>query len=274
MAKLMLGSREITPAILSVGIPRSIESNTYKMPSILTDFKLPSSATTLGDYALAYAFRGHTVLTSIDLSKVTTVNTGSLLYTFYGCTGLTGTMDLSGMTTANKGSALSYTFYGCNYITGLNLSNLSTVTGSSVCAQIARGCTRLSSANFSNLTQIGTNSSAANYGHFSYAFYGTAITELTFPKLTAIYCTGGTTASYGTFSYNNTLQKLYFPKLTTIEYGSGASSSNRNAVKNLFSNCTNLTELHFAEANKSSIEASSGYSTLWAASNATAYFDL
>lgn len=273
MAKLMLGTREITPVILSNGIPRSIESNTYRMPSTLTEFKLPASATTLGDYALAYALRGDTSLTSIDLSHVTTLNAGSLTYAFYGCTGLTGIIDLSGITTANKGSGISCAFYNCTNITGLNLSNLTTVTGSNVCSQIARGCSNLESVDFSNLTQIGTNNSSGNYGHFSYAFYNTKITELRFPKLTAIYSTGGSTVSYGTFAYNNKLKKIYFPKVTTINYGSGASSSNQASIKNMFSNCTDLTEIHFAEANQAAIEAAPGYSTAWA-SSATIYFDL
>lgn len=273
MAKLMLGTREITPVILSNGIPRSIENNTYRMPSTLTEFKLPASATTLGDYALAYAFRGATSLTSIDLSHVTTLNTSSLVYAFYGCTGLTGIIDLSGITTANKASGLSYTFYGCTGITGLNLSNLTTVTATNVCYQIARGCSNLESVDFSNLTQIGTNNSSGNYGHFSYAFYGTKITELRFPKLTAIYSTGGSTASYGTFSYNNKLKKIYFPKVTTINYGSGASSANQASISNMFSNCAALTEIHFAAVNQAAIEAAPGYSTAWA-SSATIYFDL
>ena len=69
---------------------------------------------------------------------------------------------------------------------------------------------------------------------------------------------------------------MYFPKLTTITYGSGASSTNQNACKNVFNGCTSLTELHFGSANQSAIEATSGYSTAWGrgAGNVTIYFDL
>ena len=69
---------------------------------------------------------------------------------------------------------------------------------------------------------------------------------------------------------------MYFPKLDTITYGTGASSSNQNACKNIFYNCSSLTELHFGAANQAAIEASPGYSTAWGrgAGNVTIYFDL
>jgi hypothetical protein len=69
---------------------------------------------------------------------------------------------------------------------------------------------------------------------------------------------------------------MYFPKLDTITYGTGASTTNQNACKNIFYKCSSLTELHFAAANRTAIEASPGYSTAWGrgASNVTIYFDL
>ena len=69
---------------------------------------------------------------------------------------------------------------------------------------------------------------------------------------------------------------MYFPKLDTITYGTGASSSNQNACKYIFANCSSLTELHFGVANQAAIEASPGYSTAWGrgAGNVTIYFDL
>jgi hypothetical protein len=68
---------------------------------------------------------------------------------------------------------------------------------------------------------------------------------------------------------------LYFPKLTTITYGTGASTANKNACKNIFYWCSALTELHFAATNKTAIEATDGYATKWAApSTCTIYFDL
>jgi hypothetical protein len=130
---------------------------------------------------------------------------------------------------------------------------------------------------FTNLTTIGANNSATNYGQLSSCFKNcTNLTSITFPNLEKIYCTGGTTTSYGTFANNDKVQKMYFPKLDTITYGSGASTSNRNACKNVFYGCSSLTELHFGAANQSAIEASPGYSTAWGrgAGNVTIYFDL
>ena len=74
----------------------------------------------------------------------------------------------------------------------------------------------------------------------------------------------------------NKVQKMYFPKLTQITYATGASSANRGACNYVFSNCSALTELHFAAANQAAIEASPGYSTAWGrgAGNVTIYFDL
>jgi hypothetical protein len=139
------------------------------------------------------------------------------------------------------------------------------------------GCTNLTNVSFANLETIGTNTSSTNYGQFSSTFDNcNALTTLTFPELTAIYCTGGTSGGYGTFSYNNKIQKMYFPKLTTITYGEGASTSNQNACKNVFYECSALTELHFAAANRAAIEATPGYATAWGrgTGNVTIYFDL
>lgn len=50
--------------------------------------------------------------------------------------------------------------------------------------------------------------------------------------------------------------------------------SNVTAANNIFYSCSALTEIHFAAANQSAIEASTGYSTKWGRSAATVYFDL
>jgi hypothetical protein len=276
MGKLLLGNKEITPILLSTGIPRQIVSGSYTFPNHDFSFELPHNITSLGNYACAYAFRGCTTLKSVDFSSVQVAGAAALYYTFYGCTGLTGSIDFSSLTTTN-GSSLADAFYNCANITGVDFSSLSVVNGTTSLGSTFRGCTKLESVSFPSLTRIGADSSTTNYGHFSYCFYGcTKITELRFPELTAIYSTGGSTTSYGTFSYNNYIQKLYFPKLATINYGSGASTANQASIKNLFNSCSALTEIHFAEENQTAIEASPGYSTAWGrgASNVTIYFDL
>ena len=232
------------------GINREVVNGVYRAPITSFTFSLPSNATDVGERAMYYAFNGCTGLTSVDLSSLTTVNGGSV------------------MTSA---------FNGCTGLTSVDLSSLTTISGNSVMSSAFSGCTGLTSVLFTNLETIGTNTSSANYGHFSNCFNNcNNLTSITFPKLEKIYCTGGTTTSYGTFAGNNKVQKMYFPKLDTITYGSGASTTNQKACKNVFYGCSALTELHFAAANQSAIEASSGYSTAWGrgAGNVTIYFDL
>lgn len=288
-----------------VGIPREVSINgVYQMPSSNFTFSLPSNARDVGGNAMYYAFYGCTGLTSADLSSLTSVSSlRSLYYAFYGCTGLTN-VDLSSLTSINGDYAFSNAFRGCSSLSSVDLSalitvsnlnsfngafyectNLSTIsfnsltsiTGNTSMAFIFSNCTSLASVSFPELVTIGSNTATGDYGHLRDAFAAcTNLTSLTFPNLEKIYCTGGTTTSYGTFANNNYIQKMYFPKLDTITYGTGASSSNRNACKNVFYGCSALTELHFAAANQSAIQASAGYSTAWGrgAGNVTIYFDL
>jgi hypothetical protein len=172
---------------------------------------------------------------------------------------------------------MNATFRDCANLTSADFSNVTWVNNNQVMANIFINCTNLTSVDFGSLETIGADTSAANYGQFTSAFNNcSSLTTLTFPKLTAIYCTGSTSGANGTFANNNYVQKMYFPKLDTITYGTGASSANRNACKNVFYGCSALTELHFAAANQSAIEATDGYSTAWGrgAGNVTIYFDL
>ena len=224
---------------------------------------------------MLHAFFQCTGLTGVDLSNLTTVSNQSMNSTFYGCTGLTS-VDLSSLTSVSGNNTMSTTFYGCTNLTSADLSSLTTVSGNSAMQGTFNGCTGLTSINFNNLQTIGTNSSSGDYGHFSNCFKNcNNLTSITFPKLEKIYCTYSTN-TYGTFSGNNKVQKFYFPKLDTITYGTGAISTNQKACKNVFYGCSELTELHFASANQSAIEASPGYSTAWGrgAGNVTIYFDL
>lgn len=268
----------------------------------LTNADLSSLTAINGTQALYYAFYYCTSLVSVDLSGITTIDKDVMRYAFANSS--VATVDMSGVTTIDYDSALSYICQSCTNLTELDLSNVKTITGNSVlfyacngCTNLEsidfseletitgfqtfryafQGCTKLVSVNFSSLKTIGANTSSTNYGHFSSCFNGCKLlTSITFPNLEKLYCTGGTTTSYGTFANNNKVEKIYFPKLDTITYGSGASTSNQNACKNIFYGCSALTELHFAVANQSAIEASPGYSTAWGrgAGNVTIYFDL
>lgn len=251
-------------------------ASAFKNCTSLESIDLSNLVTVDGDGAMVETFSRCTSLESIDLSNLTTVGTSSALNcTFSYCSNLEN-IDISNVTTISGAQAMYYAFRDCKKLTSINLGNVTTINDNSM-SYVFSGCTGITSVLFTNLVQIGQNSSTANYGQMGGCFMGcTNLTSITFPKLEKIYCTGGTTSSYGTFANNNKVQKMYFPKLDTITYGSGANTTNQNACKNVFYGCSDLTELHFAAANQSAIEASPGYSTLWGrgAGNATVYFDL
>lgn len=286
-----------------IGVPRKVVNGVYKAPDTSFTFSLPNDVTTIGEYALQSAFRlsqitsadlssvvevgdyglytafQDTPITSLDLSSLETIGTNSLYYMCRQSSGrnLLTSINLSNLTTINGTNAMSGAFFNNTGLTSIDLSGLTTVSGSSAFNNTFAGCTNIASFDFSNLTTIGKNTSTANYSQFNSAFNNCNLaTTLSFPKLEKIYCTGGTTLTYGTFASNNRVKKMYFPKLDTITYGSGATTANQNACKNIFYGCTALTELHFAAANQSAIEATAGYSTAWGlgAGNVTIYFDL
>lgn len=260
-----------------IGVPRVIDNGVYKMPTQDFTFTLPDGATDLGNFALNNAFRSCPALKNIDFNDLTSVSGNNVMqYAFLGCTGLTS-VDLSGITAISGSDAFSNAFYSCTNITSADLSGLTTATAQNCLNRIFYACTKLESVSFANLSVIGdANATGNNYAQFAGAFYNTKITTLTFPKLEKIYCTGGATATFGTFNGNNKIEKMYFPKLDTITYGTGATSNYQQACKYIFSGCDLLTELHFAAANQSAIEATDGYSTAWGrgAGNVTIYFDL
>ena len=244
----------------------------------ITNVDLSSLTTVSGSNAMQYAFQKCTGITSIDLSSLTSVSGNtSMYYLFAECTNLSGAIDLSSLTTVNGYQSFGRVFYNCTHITSVDLSSLTTVSSNNAMIGVFNGCTALTSVDLGNLTTIGADTSSANYGQFAEFIKScNNLTSITSPKLEKIYCTGGTSTTYGTFYNNDKVQKMYFPKLDTITYGTGATVSNQNACKNVFYGCTSLTELHFAATNQTAIQASPGYSTAWGrgAGNVTIYFDL
>lgn len=209
---------------------------------------------------------------TISFDGVKSVAAYALSYKFYRNGGVTGAT-FPDLTTISTSTALAYTFSTCTHLASLAFPALTTVSGTTACQYLAYGCTALASVSFPKLATIGVTSNSANNRNFYYAFNNcSALTEVRFPLLTHIYC-NGTAANQGTFAYCfNKSVKLYFPKLASI--GKGTSYTNETAGKNIFNNCAGITQIHFASANKSAIEASAGYSTKWGATNATISFDL
>ena len=92
-----------------------------------------------------------------------------------------------------------------------------------------------------------------------------------------------TTVGSRAFSGCSSLASIDLPNVTTVEnYAfSGCSSlasidlPNVTIVRiNAFLSCKSLKEIHFATKNKEAIEALSGYSNKFGATNATIYFDI
>lgn len=209
---------------------------------------------------------------TISFDGVKSVVAYALAYKFYRNAGLTGAT-FPDLTTISTSTALAYIFSTCTHLTSVAFPLLTTVSGTTACQYLCYGCTALTSVSFPKLATIGVTSNSANNRNFYYAFNNCShLTEVRFPLLTHIYC-NGTAANQGTFGYAfNKSVKLYFPELTTI--GKGTSYTNETAAKSVFYSCSGITEIHFASANKSAIEASAGYSTKWGATNATISFDL
>lgn len=228
-------------------------------------------------YGLYYMFQRNTAIRSVsfpDLEKLNT--TYAMNYTFYNCTNITSA-SFAKLTAISSQNAFAYTFYGCTGLTSVSLPLLATVSGASGMQYAFYGCTNLETLTFPSLTTIGSASATStNNRHFYDAFYNcNKLTSISFPELTTIYCNGNGT-TYGSFANNNKVKKFYFPKLTTMTWSSGYTNANRaQPIENMFYSCSALTEIHFALANKTAVEAMTGYSSKWGApSSCSILFDL
>lgn len=218
----------------------------------------------VASYGLQYVFYRSAAIRSVVFQSLTTMSGSSgVSYTFSTCTNLTDA-SCPNLTSVSGGSGFAYCFNGCTKLETALFPKLQTITGTSAFSNAFYGCTKLATIDFSKVTTIGNSgATSTNYRHFYNAFYNcNLLTDIEFPELTAIYC-NGTSNAYGSFNGNNKVEIFRFPKLTTISKTSGYS--NATAAKNIFYNCTALTEIHFSYANKTAIEASAGYSTKWGA---------
>ena len=228
-------------------------------------------------YALHYKFSRNLKIRTATFPALTTLSTSyAMQYAFNNATNLTS-VSFPALTTISGSNAMANCFYGCSGLTTASFPEVTTVTGSSACQYLFYNCTNLTSVDFSKLKTIGNSSATSTTNRqFYYAFAGaTKMTSITFSALESIYC-NGTANSYGTFSNNNKVKKFYFPKLSTIAKTTGYTATDGElGVKNIFYNCTALTEIHFALTNKTAIESTLGYGTKWGApSGCSILFDL
>lgn len=255
-----------------------VSSGTLSKPAGSADLTI-SGFSKLAQYALYYQFVRNPRIRSVtfpDLEQI--ANSYAMQYAFNYCTGIVSA-SFPKLTIINGSSAFGNVFYGCSAMVTADLSKLETVNTSSSMQYAFYNCSNLETVDFSSLKIIGSatsSSTAANNRHFYYAFSGcTKLKTLTFPKLEAIYCNGNG-GTYGSFANNNKVEVINFPKLTTMSWSSGYTNANRaQPIEAMFYGCTALTELHFALANKTAIEALTGYSVKWGAPAACSIlFDL
>lgn len=245
----------------SIGIPREVSSGgIYRMPADNFTFSLPANATSIGSYALYYAFYGCTGLTSVDLSSLTTVPSSyALANAFYNCTGLTS-VDLSSLTTVTGAYGLYCAFYGCASLTSVDLSSLTRVTGSNALANAFYGGTSITSVDLSSLTTVSGGNA------FYYAFRDcSSLTSVSFPALTTV---DGAGALQNAFGYCTSLASVSFPALTTSSFG-----SRTNQFSNMLIRCSGVT-VHFPASVQSTIGSWASVTGGFGGTNTTVLFDL
>ena len=217
-------------------------TNTYNLTG--TEF---SNATSIDSYGLYYAFYGCTGITgSIDLSSVTSIGDYGLYYSFSNCTGITGSIDLSSVTSIGN-YGLSYAFYGCTGITGsIDLSNVTSIESYGL-SYAFNYCTGITNIDLSGVTSIRNRT-------LYYAFhYCTGITNIDLSNVTSIesyglsyafnYCTGITNIDLSDVtsidSYGFRYAFNYCLKLQTINFNSIKTTSFNNV--NVFNSMFNST---------------------------------
>ena len=181
-----------------LGIPREVSNGVYQIPET-TSFSLPSNATNVGKYALAYAFYSCPSLTSVDLSSLTSVSGENAFYeAFFKCTALTS-VDLSSLTTLSARSALASAFDACTALTSVDFSSLTTVSGYHSLYNTFSRCSSLTSLSFPALTVAGLQ-----YGSSQFDNMISGVTGCTIHFPAAVRAKIETTAGYPNFGGTNT----------------------------------------------------------------------
>lgn len=193
----MAGAIDNIPAG-GIGIPREVSNGVYQM-SEATSFSLPSNATNVGKYALAYAFYSCPSLTSVDLSSLTKVSGEDAFYeAFYSCKSLTS-VDLSSLTTLSGRNALASAFDVCTALTSVDFSSLTTVSGYHALYNTFSRCNSLTSLSFPALTVSGLQYGSSQFDNMLYGVTGCTVH---FPA--AVQAKIETTSSYPNFGGTNT----------------------------------------------------------------------
>lgn len=245
------------------GIPRDVVSGVYKAPTTSYTFSLPNTAYTVGNFALAYAFYGSTGPTSVSFGNATTFNEGACQYmcynctaltgiskigitrpygsnspfqsAFYGCTNLTGAVDISdylgGWTQGYGAYAFASAFYGTK-ITSIDISSFDCTGATNYNAyafnQVCYNCKSLTSVDLRGVKNIN------NSNMFASAFYG--CTALTTVNLSSLKNAFGSSSMNGMFNGCTALTTLDLSSLQMIQ----STNSGSSVCANLCASCTSL----------------------------------
>ena len=213
--------------------------------------------------SMVYMFGSCKQITSLDLSNINTSNVTDMQNIFAYCQSLT-TLNLSGLDTS-KVVIMNYMFNSCSNLTSLDLSSFDT-SGATTMQYMFQACTGLTSldlSNFntskvttmgdmfnscSNLTSLDLSSfDTSKVGSMSYMFaYCQRLTSL---DLTS-FDTSNVTSISSMFNACHGLKEI-FGELNLIA---------NPIVNNMFSNCTNLTNVTLKNI-KGTIQL--GSSTSW-----------
>ena len=168
-------------------------------------------------------------------------------------------IDFVGKGIKNVGEGgLENKFYLNQRLRNFSMPDLITLTEKNSMKKACYECDSLLSIDLSNLTTI------SGSGACDSMFYNCSNVEsVNLSNLTTI---PGISACNNMFYGCSKLPSIFFPKLQEI--------SKANALNNMFKNCTALTEIHFRADMQATVEALTGYSSKFGASNATIYFDL
>lgn len=264
----------------------------------------------LGTSCLSYNYDGANIYSTLNWSSPLsfTLAQGAMNYTFVNATFNNPDVVLSAITATNGGYSLYYTFQNTN-IESLDLSGLTVAFGSYAMANMCDGCSALTSVNLSNLGRVGSNGLQSAFRSTALASLSLPnLYEIGSYSLTDVCsgCSSLTSASIPALSYipmyglqrafqNSSLASFDVSNVSQIgQYGLSSAFANTQITTLSFNNLREVNrqafgsgtgwsggafvglniELHFPQNMQATIEAMSGYSNKWGATNADIYYDL
>jgi hypothetical protein len=222
-----------------------------------------------------------TTAIDLDFTGVRQINSVSCFAYRWAYSQRVKTVSFPDLTYLGAVSIFSNAFYDCDTLEEISFPKLKNISTDGF-SRAFQNCGKLKKATFPEIEK---------FQGFSYAFNGSGLEEIYLPKVKEFYYGGGytfqdckylkvvsmpllektdTNSFNAIFSGCTSLETISFPSLTTIPANGFGSATYSYA----FRNCTALTEIHFRADMQATIEAMTGYSTKWGATNATIYFDL